>query len=767
MKKLIFMLLLLIPQLSFAADWALSTLTDLLSSAGPWIMWIMTILASWTLSSEWYTWEIFWINDVLKTLWILVSNMIYIIFAIMLVWVAFMNIIWREWDSYQFKSALPKLIIWILSVPFTWYFVQIVLSFVAILSASILAIPSTLLTSNTDWNSTTIFSTCIYSYSETAKTNTDWESEVVSWCKYWKEVEIKSLVSSWVFWILYYYSYEIFDVDSIARVNLDELAASYQKSIDSPTTWWTVDWFINTAWSWLSKILSIWIDWIFNLIIFVAYLLLILALTFAMMTRIIRLWLYTIFSPVFSLWNSFDQKLFDIKEFFKLAMVPVLVSWAFAFWWVFMIVLNEWIKEQEEKSVCNSSEIFSLWYFSNVKSDVKTTLQSNIKESNYQLSDSDYVVCIKWKLVSVYKWLKNSQWSEIETTGNKVWIIGQIILKIFWIVILWMSVMAALRYSSITQTVIQPIEDIWKNIANTMKKLPMHVPVLPWNMSISSYKTLSNYPLNALRSKSDRAINSNQKVNEFLKKNFDTETNFWWISKIEEKLWNKDYKFNSDSLKDVNKELFDLTKWSWEFTDWNYKWAIDNYKTKVKESIDAWTLKSSDLERYWISSNRARNWDITTGDVKLIIAGWNKAKLEAFEKDYSKASEDSAWNEKYSGIRTSSDNSLGEVWNSIIVNDAGMNIQINLTSELTWNNMAKDLYSHLSRIWGEDRSELSKINWISSEAWLTKALKSYFSKTIDKGDSIDFSKITKKERDALIEAWIEENTLNKLGIENK
>ncbi|USN59058.1 MAG: hypothetical protein H6767_03045 [Candidatus Peribacteria bacterium] len=72
----------------------------------------------------------------------MVSNIIYFIFAFLLIWIAFMNIIGKEGDTYQLKTALPKFIVGVLIVPFSWFFVQFVLSLSAILTASALTLPS-------------------------------------------------------------------------------------------------------------------------------------------------------------------------------------------------------------------------------------------------------------------------------------------------------------------------------------------------------------------------------------------------------------------------------------------------------------------------------------------------------------------------------------------------------------------------------------------------------------------------------------------------
>jgi len=50
-------------------------------------------------------------DDLLKRIWILVSNLVYFIFAILFIWVALMNIIGRDGENYKLKQAIPKFIV--------------------------------------------------------------------------------------------------------------------------------------------------------------------------------------------------------------------------------------------------------------------------------------------------------------------------------------------------------------------------------------------------------------------------------------------------------------------------------------------------------------------------------------------------------------------------------------------------------------------------------------------------------------------------------
>lgn len=57
-----------------------------------------------------------------------------------------MNIFGSEQSAWQMKTKLPKLIIGIISVPFTWFFVSAITSIASVLTASVIQIPGDMIT---------------------------------------------------------------------------------------------------------------------------------------------------------------------------------------------------------------------------------------------------------------------------------------------------------------------------------------------------------------------------------------------------------------------------------------------------------------------------------------------------------------------------------------------------------------------------------------------------------------------------------------------
>ena len=73
-------------------------------------------------------------------MWIYASNVVYVIFAFVLIYIAIANI-FQENKTYDIKQTLPRLIISILIVPLTWFIVSATLSVSNILTASVIRLP--------------------------------------------------------------------------------------------------------------------------------------------------------------------------------------------------------------------------------------------------------------------------------------------------------------------------------------------------------------------------------------------------------------------------------------------------------------------------------------------------------------------------------------------------------------------------------------------------------------------------------------------------
>lgn len=99
------------------------------------------MLSSWLISPDWTFGDFIGLRPILHSLWVFVSNMVYVIFAAMLIVVAIANIFGQS-DSYAIKKMLPRFIIGVIMVPFTWWIVSASLSVSSYLTALVIRMPA-------------------------------------------------------------------------------------------------------------------------------------------------------------------------------------------------------------------------------------------------------------------------------------------------------------------------------------------------------------------------------------------------------------------------------------------------------------------------------------------------------------------------------------------------------------------------------------------------------------------------------------------------
>jgi hypothetical protein len=444
------------------------------------IMWMVTWFITMFLYPGWVNGTLFGLQEYLKIMWILVSNMVYFIFAFILIAIAFMNIIGKWEGTWELKQAMPKFIIWVLIVPFSWFFVQFILSLSAILTVWVLTLPY----DSFQWSD--LFEEALKNEELAGKRickdivisfNWDFSEIEGPWAQLGSEkneldenikcksddakITIKELLTgidqagddpqngeglhNSIFWVMSIYSYGILKIDQLDTINATQLTT------------------IKTIADLVFKIG-------FDLLFVVVYLLLMIALLLALFVRWVRLWGYMMLSPVFGLlyffwkgseWFWESGKKFNIKEFIALALVPVYVSAALAFWLVFILVASEGLK----KVATDAGE--------------PNTLQA-------------------WGFSLTIIWAHGGDDDPLNApTGNEEKsVIGKLIVEIFGIVILWIAVMAALGASETTKSIIEPIAKFGGSIWDLAAKAPTYAPIIPtgwWPGSWLSVTWLSSF----------------------------------------------------------------------------------------------------------------------------------------------------------------------------------------------------------------------------------------------------------------------------------
>jgi len=536
------------------------------------LLWAVTSLASLFLTPEWVNGTLFGLDQYMKDIWILVSNVIYFIFALILIAIAFMNIIGSGWDTWQLKSALPKFIVWVIMVPFTWFFVQFILSISAILTVWVLTLPYDTFNGNEDFQNSIEALTESIAKGTSNQTDTnkipknfilDLSQKIGSWSttsdakSFFQtsgETDLKTLLS-WdgqgghknsIFWVLSVYTYGVMQVQKTGTID--------GKATQSD---------IRTLWDLTLKM-------IFDAVFVLVYLILMVALFLALLVRGIKLWLYAMLSPAFWLlyffwkndWIWDGNGKFGVKDFISLALVPVYVAAALSFWLLFIMVSSYWIKDGQVLGDCTDS----VW-------------------AQIEWTEGAQCMDIGWFNFGI-KWAHGSENSATSASSAISGALGKLIMELFGIVILWVAIMAALKQSEITNKITEPIQQFGWNVWSLIAKSPMYAPVIPGWLSVEWLQRVSTMPKQALESRvADRASPYQGKINALFWANTIpvSETARFdrilanWIEKPGEldearKMymgWVSEFGRNNSKVAELEQDLFEkmkvssVVKWQW------------------------------------------------------------------------------------------------------------------------------------------------------------------------------------------------------------
>ncbi len=565
-------------------------------------LWTITELVGLFLNPSWTTGSVFWISEKLHDLWILVSNLVYFIFMLILLAIAFMNIIWQWKWVFELKQALPRLIIWILMVPLSWLLVSWVVSIASSLTASVITLPFESFKNTTAIQQLEKTNICIstdiwnlnwhhanpWEYKAWGEnkqwTNAwdttilnNWDNQVVLSCKQTKSIKEIMDSPNWAFWILNFYTYWVMAIDEKMKVFSNSL-------------WDKVDSLFSVLW-------KIWFDWIFIIIYFI----LVAALFLALFVRWIRLWIFMVFSPIFWLFFFFwkdwvwENKEFSIKELISLALVPVYVAWALSFWLLFIVVIWEWIWSW-------NANLFSVY---STPDDWITTL--NI------LWTFDLTIHSDFSWISDKKNIKSFE----QVIWWWLWMVWWIIMNLFWLIVLWIAIITALKQSKITWAIIKPIADFGSQVWDLMKSVPKYIPI-PWTNI--SFEWLSNLPSTINSTMSSRAKNS-------------------W-SALWAEIW---WKFADIIWLQWNKTTKSLENMAWRLKEINLQLKNNNFQKAaniLRESLakvtkDSWYKNLEEFmkkDRAWYQTAISTIWNniewLTEEQIKKIQDSTSKTQLD-------------------------------------------------------------------------------------------------------------------------------------------
>lgn len=402
------------------------------------LLWVLTAFVSLFLYPGWVNGTIFGLDEYMKEMWILISNVVYFIFAFILIAIAFMNII-GKWDKWELKAALPRFMVWVLIVPFSWFFVQFVLSVSAVLTVWVLTLPYDTFKDKdlfSDVESDIPICTHLELYLSSTPEDTGWTDTAFGEFMKCKEDGTKTIsqilsgegwegwegVQNSIFGITSIYTYGVLGIDGLDTITKEQLTG--------PDA--------------IKAILDLGLKGIFDLIFVIMYFILMAALFLALFVRGIRLWMYAMFSPAFGLLYFFEkgkegvgdgEAKFSVSEFISLAMVPVYVSAALSFGLVFLFVASQWIQETWNGSA--DVNTLDLWGFK----------------------------------ISIF-WEQGNGKTEKST-------LARLIIQLFGLAMLWIAVMAALKQSETTKKITAPIAQFWGQVGSLVASAPMYAPIIP------------------------------------------------------------------------------------------------------------------------------------------------------------------------------------------------------------------------------------------------------------------------------------------------
>ena len=440
-------------------------------------------LAGWLLSPDWTMGDIFGLRSMLHKFWVTISNITYFIYAIALIVMALASMF--NVENYGVKKLLPKFALGILMVPMTWWFVQATVSLANILTVSVIQIPfETLKSIQGGGGQTWLTTKSIPSKIEYNENNT-WSKLTATDCKkdQWSCLSLEDVLakpSSWPFSMLNVFAYNIFRIQDVKVIGEDDAK------------------LIKNGVNILNKL-------IYGVIMFVAFGIIIIALIAALFKRAILLWVYAIFSPLFSLAFFLPDglkkwlDLFDYKKFIGLAFVPVYVAGAMAFW---LVLLNLIVNPLTTAATACSWADFCI---SNIMGDTSSKFEAKKEWTDWIKSTWNVAWMEIIHVGTINKW--TSSGDAPRTLSDSIF--GTIIFDILWILILWTAVIWALKWSALTANLVWKFEDFGKQAGGMWKYAPL--PGIPGG-SIHGMNQWAQMAMNAPKKAADKRFN---------------ESNFW------------------------------------------------------------------------------------------------------------------------------------------------------------------------------------------------------------------------------------------------
>jgi len=659
-------------------DWFIQ-ITTWISTIISVLLWALTYLVTLFLTPEWTSGTVFGLSKNLKDIWVLMSNIVYFAFAFILIAIAFANIVWTQWD-FALKQALPRFIVWILIVPFSWFIVQFFVSLSSILTISALNLPFEVFQDyKSQMSKVDIPKNC------TLNLWVLWEKE---WTNSWEGTPSNQIYSCWteeisvadllksdkasdgIFGIVWLYTYWLVNIEWISKIDEKQLRDQ-----------------IKTIWDIVVKV-------VFDLLFIVVYAILMIALWLALMIRWIRLWIFMMLAPLFWImyffkkwwWGNWFLQKFNFKEFIALTLTPVYAMLALSFWIFFIFVSWKWMTWVTTDLTVKDKEV-KIWDF---------TLTVEWAVSN-DLSVTDF-------LKTIWDWA--------------LWVIWALILKIFWIVVLWGAVMAALKQSQITWEIIEPISAFGRSVWELATKIPQFTPILPGRQTLDSLQQLPNKALWALQWYS--SVKADDLAWKFWLNNSQNSQAINELNRtLIEMKWNeKNQSFRQNA---ISKLLNQIKTNNELLTDPKYREkATEVFKASWFDRIKADNIKNvENLSKILVSADWFSQSDVTRWFYRNIVGkdSINENDLIDFLKSSNSVIPESSWSNQ-----SDSQSAININVENKDINLPNVNWQGNKKLELNgdWQAIANSIKTHF---WSNEniiRANLSVIESQLNKVWLSE-----------------------------------------------
>lgn len=654
------------------------------------------ILASWLMSPDWTSGDLFGLREVMHNLWITVSNILYFVYAILLIIIALATMFNQE--KFGYKVMLPKLALGIILVPFTWWFVQWTISLAAVVTASVVSIPTDTIAKVMDstdskvWYNRGIIPTEIIVSDTTTQESFNKsvecsEGETQTTPNGKKCIAPKEFLTKygWMWSPLVVYAYGVFKFDKIEHLNtsLDVVQAAIQ-------------------------LVHKWIIWA---LMFMVFGILVIALIFMLLMRAVKLWFYAIFSPLFTLHFVVGKELmgdksdnFSLKEFIGLAFVPAVVGITLSFWLVIITAIYNPISKATSTGADGKNELV---LFGNPNNKITSEI---ITENNKSTSQTTVMIGdVKWifKGSAVNTGDTNTQvYSAIDSAGN---VLGTIIIDIIALVFIWAAFMAAKWVSKAVDAAVQPFENMGKKIGELGMSLPKYTPLPLPGGSVAGM----NKAINVASNIPEQMANKKFEESDLGKKltSMSQAMNSGDVAKIKQALNETSWRSAIEQLTSATREMVNAGKWSQLYASTNAE-----HLNKLSERVNKWTISESEIKLFIKDVPSAeklykllkdKNGNLDENDRKIVAALMAWARYDITPIDAEKflkaggttSSSNSSW---------ATNNTFNIVTNSVNWTTTYELNSANLKASWTPEQIKKALTDNISKIADIDEETLKK-----------------------------------------------------------